>query len=388
MKRLKKMITTGMIAASVFGTVCGINSIANTVEAATNKTITIEGQNVSVPSTGHKWVNLKGYWHFVKDGVLVKGWKWFTSADGEKVNHWSYFDKNGRIYTNWKSMGKNEGEKVTHWSYFGPNGWLRTSWQAMGKGTSNPDGNQPWHMSYFGSNGWLRTGWVKLGKGTSEPDGNSAVHWSYFGPNGWLRTGWQSLGKGTNNPDGNSAKHTSFFGGNGWLRTGLITFKKGTANSDGNSPVHQSYFGNNGWLVVNKSFTLSGTTYKADSKGWLTKHISNNNNNNNSGSTTAHTHNWKFVPATKCKYHWTECLQCGYGFRTKDGLNAEKEYSAKMVPHWKNSAGCSEMTGLDYTDIDTPSYYICTTCGAKTGYGPKSEVDIDTLRAGLANLNK
>lgn len=275
MKKIKKTLAIGVITLSAFGIAGGTNMLvgemtnSNIAEAATNKTVTIEGKKITVPSKGNKWVNSNGYWHFVKNGTLTKGWKWFTSADGEKVNHWSYFDNNGRLYTNWHSMGTKEGEKVTHWSYFGPNGWLRTGWQNMGTKT-NPDGNQPQHMSYFGSNGWLRTGWVKLGKGTSEPDGNSAVHWSYFGPNGWLRTGWQSLGKGTSNPDGNAAKHWSFFGGNGWLRTGLVTFKKGTYNSDGNSPEHKSYFGGNGWLVTNKTFVLNGANYKADGKGWLT----------------------------------------------------------------------------------------------------------------------
>ena len=232
----------------------------------TKKYLKIEGYETEVPLKGNKWINLKGYWHFVKDGMLVKGWKNFTKADGEKIAHCSYFDNtNGRLYTGWHNMSKKEGETTDHYSYFGENGWLRTGWQWMGKGTSNPDGNSPKHISYFGSNGWLRTGWVKLGKGTSEPDGNSVMHLSYFGANGWLRTGWQQMGTKTN-PDGKSKVHWSYFGGNGWLQTGWKYF---TA-ADGEKKNHWSYFGGNGWLatgyakVNNVNCTFSGT-------GWLNK---------------------------------------------------------------------------------------------------------------------
>ena len=234
--------------------------------------IKIEGKKMYVSVKGNEWINENGYWHFVKDGKLIKGWRKMTKADGEKTEHWSYFDKtNGRLYTDWHKMGKAEGEKTVHWSYFGGNGWLRTGWQQMGKGTGNSYGeNTAKHWSYFGGNGWLRTGWVQLGKGTSEPDGNSAKHWSYFGGNGWLRTGWVQLGKGTSEPDGNSAKHWSYFGGNGWLRTGLQKMAT-SANPDGKNKQHLSYFGGNGWLVENKALTYSNVQYIADSKGWLTQ---------------------------------------------------------------------------------------------------------------------
>ena len=276
MKIIKKMIVIGLITASAFSVVGSVSIVnANMTEAATaTKTITIEGTKVNVPVKGNKWVNLKGYWHFVKDGSLVKGWRNLNKADGENTTHLSYFDKNGRLYTGWHYMAANEGEKKPHWSYFGENGWLRTGWQAMGT-KANPDGKNPRHMSYFGANGWLRTGWVKFGKGTSEPDGNSDVHYSYFGENGWLRTGWQAMGKGTNNPDGNSARHMCYFGNNGWLRTGLQNM--GTAlNPDGKNEKHKSYFGDNGWLVTNKSISLvveenlERHVYSADARGWLT----------------------------------------------------------------------------------------------------------------------
>ena len=212
------------------------------------------------------WYKENGGYKYYNYGKMYTGWHYMGSAEGEKTPHWSYFGKDGKIYTGWRRMGKVEGEKTVHWSYFGPNGWLRTGWQQMGTGTSNPDGNAAKHWSYFGGNGWLRTGWVQLGKGTSNPDGNAAKHWSYFGNNGWLRTGWQQLGKGTSNPDGNAAKHWSYFGSNGWLRTGLVTLGK----ADGEKVSHKSYFGNNGWLRVNQNITVSGTNYKADSRGWLT----------------------------------------------------------------------------------------------------------------------
>ena len=185
------------------------NAASKTSEAKKDKTvkIKIEGKDVEVPATGYKWVVSNGYFHFVKDGKLVTGWKKLTQDDGEKTEHWSYFDKtNGRIYTGWRSMGTKEGETVGHWSYFGDNGWLRTGWQQMGKGTANPDGNSEKHWSYFGANGWLRTGWQQMGKGTANPDGNAEKHWSYFGGNGWMVKGWYKDSKGLH-----------YFGSNGWM---------------------------------------------------------------------------------------------------------------------------------------------------------------------------
>ena len=243
---IKKTVIVMLTAFSVFGVVGGSligSGEANIAQAATTaakntKIIKIEGKNTVVPAKGNKWVNVNGFYHFVKDGVLVKGWRHLTPADGEKTSHYSYFDKDtGRIYTGWKNLGKKEGEKTSHWSYFGPNGWLRTGWQVMGGSTSNPDGKNPQHWSYFGPDGWLRTGWQKMGKGTSNPDGKAPQHWSYFGPNGWLRIGMQSMG--TNyNPDGKNANHLS-------------------------------YFGTNGWLMTSGKVTMLGITYKADSRGWL-----------------------------------------------------------------------------------------------------------------------
>ena len=209
----------GLVAATAIVGGMGIANMSTVEAATTTKTITIEGQKVNVPTKGNNWFNIKGYWHFVKDGSLVKGWRNLTKADGQSTNHFSYFDKtNGRLYTGWHYMSANEGEKNAHWSYFGANGWLRTGWQQMGT-KNNPDGNSKIHWSYFGNNGWLRTGWQSMGT-KNNPDGNNKQHMSYFGDNGWLRTGWQHIGKGTKNPDGNAAPHYSYFGDNGWLRTG------------------------------------------------------------------------------------------------------------------------------------------------------------------------
>lgn len=292
MKKFKKLMISGVIAASAFGTIGSVSvANANITEAATaTKTITIEGTKVSVPVKGNKWVNLKGYWHFVKDGNLTKGWKNFTKADGENTAHFSYFDKNGRLYTGWHYMSSAEGEKNAHWSYFGGNGWLRTGWQQMGT-KNNPDGNNKVHWSYFGSNGWLRTNWQSMGT-KNNPDGNNKQHMSYFGGNGWLRTGWVHFGKGTSEPDGNSAQHWSYFGGNGWLRTGMQDMGT-TSNPDGGNAKHQSYFGGNGWLVVNKNFTYQNKNYKADGRGWAT--VINTPSNNSSNQT--HTH--KFTTVTR-----------------------------------------------------------------------------------------
>ena len=232
------------------GIIAGLSimpAIATPTFAATNttKTITIEGTKVSVPTTGGKWVKVKGYMHYVKDGKLVKGWKHFTKADGESTPHYSFFDKtNGRLYVGWHTMGSAEGEKTKHMSYFGDNGWMRTGWQSMGKGTGNSyNENSTKHYSYFGDNGWLRTGWQSMGKGTGNSfNENSTKHYSYFGDNGWLRTGWQEMGKGTGNSfNENSSKHWSYFGGNGWL------FTKTGEHLEGGK-----YFSNNssGWATL------------------------------------------------------------------------------------------------------------------------------------------
>ncbi len=262
------------------------------------KKIKIDGVETLVPDKGYMWTSVNGKMFFVENGAVVKGWKYFTKAQGENTSHWSFFDlKTGALYTGWRQMGKAEGEKTVHWSYFGDNGWLRTGWQQMstknnpdGGATvhwsyfgdngwlrtgwqqmstkNNPDGGSAAHWSYFGNNGWLRTGWVQLGKGTNEPDGNSAKHWSYFGDNGWLRTNWQYMGKGTSNPDGNAPEHWSYFGDNGWLRTGWQ--QMGTAsNPDGNNKVHWSFFGSNGWLATGTVNTENGVKGTFDSSGWL-----------------------------------------------------------------------------------------------------------------------
>ena len=257
----------------------------------------------SVNASGNGWVYENGAYYYYKDGAGYTGWKWMTSAEGEKYPHWSYFGENGRLRTGWVHMGSGtsnpdgnkgahwsyfgdngwlrtgwvhmgkgtanaDGNSSAHWSYFGDNGWLRTGWQQFGKGTSNPDGNSKVHWSYFGDNGWLRTGWVQLGKGTADPDGNSTAHWSYFGTNGWLRTEWVQFGAGTSEPDGGSAKHWSYFGPNGWLRTGWQDMGAGTSNPDGNSKKHKSYFGSNGWMRTGQQY-IDGNTYSFDSKGWL-----------------------------------------------------------------------------------------------------------------------
>ena len=281
MKMLSKIIIASMCAVAIMPI-----AATYTAEAATGKEtdvsipdpskyteIKIEGKKRYVSVKGNEWINENGYWHFVKDGKLVKGWRKMTKADGEKTEHWSYFDKtNGRLYTDWHKMGKAEGEKTVHWSYFGGNGWLRTGWQAMGKGTANPDGNAAKHWSYFGGDGWLRTGWQAMGKGTANSYGeNTTKHWSYFGPDGWIRTGWQAMGKGTANSYGeNTVKHWSYFGSNGWLRTGMQVMGAGS-NPDGKNKHHLSYFGDNGWLVVDKVFTYSKVQYMSDTRGWLTQ---------------------------------------------------------------------------------------------------------------------
>lgn len=186
-----------------------------TFAEANTKTITIEGQKVSVPVKGNHWVTVKGYTRFIQNGNLIKGWKYMDKSTGEKTAHWSFFDKtNGRLYTGWKTMGKAEGETTTHTSYFGDNGWLRTGWQAMGKGTSNPDGNSAKHWSYFGNNGWLRTGWQQMGT-SANPDGNNAKHLSYFGGNGWLVTGNKAIGNAT-----------YIFNGSGWQTGTKYTIQK------------------------------------------------------------------------------------------------------------------------------------------------------------------
>lgn len=184
------------------------------------------------------WKQVNGDWYYYgTDNQPYKGWRNLGTAEGEKIPHWSFFDKNtGKLYVGWRKMGTNEGETTSHWSYFGNNGWLRTGWNLL----------------------------------TVKNDKEAADHWSYFGPNGWLRENWQALGKGTSNPDGDNPKHWSYFGSNGWLRTGLQYLGKGTANADGDNPKHLSYFDNRGWLITDKSITVDGKQYRADSRGWLT----------------------------------------------------------------------------------------------------------------------
>ena len=314
MKKLLKKISVILLASfSMFGTIGGLSG--GEAEAAVNgtKTIKIEGKNTVVPAKGNKWVNVNGFYHFVKDGVLVKGWRHLTSADGEKTSHYSYFDKDtGRIYTGWKNLGKKEGEKTSHWSYFGPNGWLRTGWQHMGKGTNNPDGNTAKHISYFGPDGWLRTGWQRLGKGTSNPDGKTPQHWSYFGPNGWLRTGMQTMGN--------------------------------ASNPDGKNGAHLSYFGSNGWLTVSKSFNYNGYVYRADNRGWAKKVSSLAASDNNKKYyktvkgvkfyaasdvfTLAHTSNGKLVEE-KDKIEWNSTItvsgNSGVGAKIRPDKDIKKE---------------------------------------------------------------
>ena len=291
-----KQMAVGLLAGMSVLSLFGMPAFA---DEAGRATVTIEGKTVSVPTKGNSWININGYQHFVKDGNLIKGWKYFTKDDGQNIPHFSFFDTtNGRLYTGWHVMGAKEGEKnqhvsyfgnngwlrtgwqemgtannpdnknAKHWSYFGGNGWLRTGWQQMGT-KNNPDGKNKVHFSYFGDNGWLRTGWQKMGKGTGNPDGNSAVHYSYFGSDGWLRTGWQQLGKGTGNSFGeNSAKHISYFGADGWLRTGWQ--EMGTANNpDNGNAKHLSYFGSNGWLTTG-SKRLGNAEYAFNAGGWVT----------------------------------------------------------------------------------------------------------------------
>lgn len=298
MKLLKNIITAFLIIIPIIS--APVVGYAQT-ESDSNESIALKIDSVErdVPAKGYVWVCVNNKMYFIENGVIVKGWKYFTKVQGENTPHWSYFNsKTGALYTGWRQMGSTEGEKnthwsyfgdngwlrtgwqqmstkynpdggsVIHWSYFGDNGWLRTGWQSMGKGTGNPDGNASKHWSYFGDNGWLKTGWVQFGKGTSNPDGGTAVHWSYFGDNGWLRTDWVQLGKGTANPDGNAAKHWSYFGNNGWLRTGWQ--QMGTTNNpDGNSKVHWSFFGNNGWLATGTVNTENSVKGTFDNGGWL-----------------------------------------------------------------------------------------------------------------------
>ena len=206
--------TTKKTSTSTSKTTSG-NSTNKTTTPKTVK-VNIEGKNVEVPEKGNNWIYLNGYFHFVKDGKLIKGWRYFTKADGQDTNHFSFFDyTNGRLYTGWKYMGSKEGEKTAHWSYFGSNGWLRTGWQMMGT-SKNPDGNSKVHWSYFGADGWLRTGWQRMGTKTN-PDGNNKVHWSYFGPNGWMVKGWY-----TNN-DG-----LHYFDGSGWMQASRTTRIEGS----------------------------------------------------------------------------------------------------------------------------------------------------------------
>ena len=254
MKKIKTMIISSIFAVAVTPVIMPYKA-----EAATDKVIKIEGQDVTVPDSGNKWVLLNGYMHFVKDGNLVTGWKKMTKADGESVDHYSYFDnKTGRLYTGWHKMGKAEGEKTEHFSYFGKNGWLQTGWKKFTKA----DGEKTEHYSYFGKNGWLQTGWKKFTKA----DGEKTEHYSYFGKNGWLQTGWKKFTKA----DGEKTEHFSYFGNNGWLRIGMQTMSTST-NPDGKNKQHMSYFGVNGWLVQSNVFTINKTQYIADSKGWLTQ---------------------------------------------------------------------------------------------------------------------
>ena len=211
--------------------------------------IKVEDTSVHVPINGNKWVNIKGFWHFIKDAKITKGWKKLTKDDGESVDHYSFFDKSGRLYTGWRKMGKAEGEKIEHLSYFGDNGWLRIGWQKMST-AYNPDGKTAIHWSYFGDNGWLRIGWQSMGKGTGNPDGDTAKHISYFGDNGWLRIGWQRMGT-ANNPDGKSKAHLSYFGDNGWLATK-------TTKANGMT----LYFSDAGWLNAFETLTPHYSQYR------------------------------------------------------------------------------------------------------------------------------
>lgn len=253
MKKLSKfkknLLVLGMIGASVAPFAVTTNPVM-----AAEKTITIDGTQVSAPAKGYKWVVVNGKTYFIQNGNIVKGWKVMDKSVGENTTHMSYFHpKTGELYAGWHQMGALEGEKTEHMSYFGSNGWLRTGWQEMGNGTSNSySENKSKHWSYFGENGWLRTGWQMMGT-ASNPDGKNKAHWSYFGDNGWLRTGWQQMGKGTNNAYGeNTTQHWSYFGNNGWLRTGWQWMGKGTNNSFGeNTTKHESFFNGQGWLKTN-----------------------------------------------------------------------------------------------------------------------------------------
>ena len=262
-KNMKRILGRIVKILSVFGIV--VTTAGVTAPALIN---TVPAENVY--AAGNVQKNAKT--------TAKKGWV--------RENGGMKYYKDGKAYTGWHYMTKAEGEKTPHWSYFGNDGIIRTGWQQMGKGTGNPDGNAAKHWSYFGTNGWLRTGWQQMGKGTGNPDGNSSKHWSYFGGNGWLRTGWVQLGKGTSEPDGNSAKHWSYFGSNGWLRTGMQDMGKGTKNPDGNAAKHKSYFGDNGWLVTNRLLSFAGTTYLADSRGWLMT-VAVKNTQNTTQNTTA-----------------------------------------------------------------------------------------------------
>ena len=365
--RIIKKKTVAAFLLTLAGMTAGIGSLAfSTANAETKKMISetnevtknntveieIEGKKTEVPASGNIWIKSGGFYHFVQNGKLVKGWKRMTSNEGEKTPHWSYFDpKNGRIYTDWHKMGKAEGEKTEHWSYFGPNGWLRTGWQQMGKGTGNPDGNAARHWSYFGDNGWLRTGWQQMGKGTGNPDGNAARHWSFFGGNGWLVTGWKTLTKA----DGESVEHKSYFGNNGWLTTGLKKIN-GTLYS----------FDPRGWMLSDDSEMLN----KAQSYSSSTKYlILVNRNKCRTAIFEGKKNNWNYTRYWSCAVGKPSTPTVTGVFRTGQKGLYFNTGTYERCWYFTRFYGSYLFHSVLYDRSSTPSVITDGTLGAKVSHG-------------------
>ena len=167
---------------------------------------------LNVSAKSGKWKqNSKGWWYEYSDGSYAK--ETFVTINNKTY----YFNKNGYMVTGWKQI-KNK------WYYFNSNGAMKTGWVKYG--------NKWYYMN--AKNGQMTVGWL---------------YWKnkyyYLNSSGTMRTGWLYW-----------KNKYYYFNSDGQMMTGWITWK-------GNN----YYTNSNGELITNKTFTVGGKSYTADSSG-------------------------------------------------------------------------------------------------------------------------
>jgi len=77
--------------------------------AEDSKTLTIDGQKITVAWYEYKWVEVNENKYLIKKGQLIKGWRFDRDRTNDKYGdlihplsapYWYYFDENGKMITN------------------------------------------------------------------------------------------------------------------------------------------------------------------------------------------------------------------------------------------------------------------------------------------------